>query len=77
MARDFESAGFVNASPDSVSNYVDDHERLSSHMTRSRGRWLIAKLASWYAAWCTQRMVKDAVAHFAPLPASTASLAPR
>jgi hypothetical protein len=35
-----------------------------------RGRWLISKLASWYAAWCTQRMVKDAVAHFAATPAS-------
>jgi hypothetical protein len=43
----------------------------------TRGRWLIAKLASWYAAWCTQRMVKDAVAHFAAVPASSASLAPR
>ncbi len=171
MARHFESAGFVNASPDSVFNYVDDHERLSSRMTRSswmmgggrmdvkvdagrgrrvgsriqmsgrafglqlsleelvseydpprhkawetvgkphlliigeyrmgfdispqnagsnlrvfidyelplstRARWLIAKLASWYAAWCTRRMVKDAVAHFAAVPASSASLAPR
>lgn len=171
VSRHFESAGFVSAPPDAVFSYVDDHERLSSHMTRSswmmgggcmdvkldagrgrrlgsrihmsgrafgvalsleelvseydpprhkawetvgqprlliigeyrmgfdispqnggsnlrvfidyelpqsrRGRWLIAKLASWYAAWCTQRMVKDAVAHFAAVPASTASLAPR
>jgi hypothetical protein len=171
ISRHFESAGFVSASPDAVFSYVDDHERLSSHMTRSswmmgggrmdvkmdagrgrrlgsriqmsgrafglqlsleelvseydpprhkawktvgpprlliigeylmgfdispqtggsnlrvfidyelpqstRGRWLIAKLASWYAAWCTQRMVKDAVAHFAAVPASSASLAPR
>jgi hypothetical protein len=171
VSRHFESAGFVTASPDAVFSYVDDHERLSSHMTRSswmmgggrmevkldagrgrrlgsriqmsgrafgmelsleelvseyapprhkawqtvgqprlliigeyrmgfdispqnggsnlrvfidyelpgsrRGRWLIAKLAAWYAAWCTQRMVKDAVAHFAVAPASNASLAPR
>ncbi len=171
MSRHFESAGFVTASPDAVFGYVDDHERLSSHMTRSswmmgggrmdvkldagrgrrldshiqmsgrafglelsleeliseydpprhkvwetvgqprllivgeyrmgfdispqnggsnlrvfidyelpqatRGRWPIAKLASWYAAWCTQRMVKDAVAHFAAVPASSASLASR
>lgn len=171
MSRHFESAGFVSAPPDAVFSYVDDHERLSSHMTRSswmmgggrmdvqldagrgrrlgsrirmsgrafglglsleelvseydpprrkawetvgqprllimgeyrmgfdispqnggsslrvfidyelpqstRARWLLAKLASWYAAWCTQRMVKDAVAHFAAAPASSASLAPR
>lgn len=42
-----------------------------------RGRWLSAKLASRYAAWCTQRMVEDAAAHFAAVPASSASLAPR
>lgn len=171
MSRHFESTGFVPAMPDAVFGYLDDHERLSSHMTRSswmmgggrmdvqldaeRGRrlgshirmsgrafglelsleeevseynpprrkvwetvgeprllimgryrmgfeisphsrgsnlrvfidyelpesrhdrWLIAKVASWYATWCTQRMVKDAVAHFAASPASSASLAPR
>lgn len=171
MSRYFESAGFVPAMPEAVFSYVDDHERLSSHMTRSswmmgggrmevqldaergrrlgsrirmsgrafgfelslqevvseynpprrkvwetvgeprlliigkyrmgfdispqsggsnlrvfihyelphsrHGRWLIAKVASWYAAWCTQRMVKDAVAHFAASPAANASLAPR
>jgi hypothetical protein len=158
MSRHFESAGFIPAAPDAVFGYVDDHERLSSHMTRSswmmgggrmdvqldsghgrrlgsrirmsgrafglelsleelvseyspprrkvwetvgeprlliigryrmgfdispqnggtdlrvfidyelppsqRGRWLVGKLAAWYAAWCTQQMVKDAVAHF-------------
>jgi hypothetical protein len=166
MSRHFESAGFVTASPDAVFSYVDDHERLSSHMTRSswmmgggrmdvkldagrgrrlgsriqmsgrafglelsleeliseyvpprhkawetvgeprlliigpyrmgfdieprtggstlrvfidyelpharRGGWLIAKLASWYAAWCTKRMVADAVAHFAAGPVADA-----
>ena len=35
MSRHFESAGFVSASPDAVFSYVDDHERLSSRMTRS------------------------------------------
>jgi hypothetical protein len=35
ISRHFESAGFVSASPDAVFSYVDDHERLSSHMTRS------------------------------------------
>jgi hypothetical protein len=169
MSNRFESVGFVPASPDAIFRYVDDHERLSSHMTRSswmmgggrmdvqldaghgrrlgsrirmagrafglelsleevvseydpprrkawvtvgephlliigqyrmgfeisaknggsnlrvfidyelphstRGRWLMSKLASWYAAWCTQRMVKDAVAHFGAAPASAPSLA--
>jgi hypothetical protein len=170
-SRHFESSGFVRGTPDAVFNHVDDHERLSSHMTRSswmmgggrmdvqldaergrrlgsrirmsgrafglqlsleevvgeydpprhkswetvgeprlliigryrmgfdvgpqsggsklrvfidyelpqgtRGGWLIAKLASWYAAWCTQRMVEDAVAHFAVCPVSNESLAQR
>ena len=40
-------------------------------------RWLIEKLASWYAAWCTQRMVDDAVTHFAVRPISNESLAQR
>jgi len=159
MSHHFESSGFVPATPGELFSYVDDHERLSSHMTRSswmmgggrmdvhfdagrgrrlgsrirmsgrafglqlsleevvgeydsprhkswetvgeprllivgpyrmgfdvapqtggsnlrvfidyelphgtRARWLTKKLASWYAAWCTQRMVEDAVAHFA------------
>lgn len=43
----------------------------------TRGGWLIAKLASWYAAWCTQRMVEDAVAHFAVSPTANESLAQR
>jgi hypothetical protein len=171
MSRHFESVGFVSATPQATFGYIDDHERLASHMTRSswmmgggrmdveldagRGRqlgsrirmsgrafglklsleevvgeydpprrktwetageprlliigryrmgfdvhqrsggsnlrvfidyelpqgtrpeWLVAKLASWYAAWCTQSMVKDAVAHFAADPAANASLAPR
>jgi Polyketide cyclase / dehydrase and lipid transport len=170
-AHHFESVAFVPAIPQAVFSYVDDHERLSSHMTRSswmmgggrmhvqldaargrqtgshirmsgrafglelaleevvseydpprhkswetvgeprlliigryrmgfdiapqsggsdlrvfidyelppvtRGRWLIAKLVSWYAAWCTQRMVKDAVLHFSVRPVSNASLAQR
>ena len=171
MTHRFESVGFVPASPDEIFRYVDDHERLSSHMTRSswmmgggrmsveldaghgrrlgsrirmsgrafglglsleeviseydpprrkawetvgeprlliigqyrmgfeisprnggsnlrvfiyydlprseRGRWLISKLAAWYAAWCTQRMVNDAVAHFRATPGSATSLAQR
>ena len=171
MSRRSESVGFVPAAPDAVFSYVDDHERLSSHMTRSswmmgggrmdvqldaargrrlgshirmsgrafsfelsleevvneydpprrkawetvgeprlliigryrmgfdispksggsnlrvfidydlpqakHGRWLSAKVAAWYAAWCTRRMVKDAVAHFAAGPAASASLARR
>jgi Polyketide cyclase / dehydrase and lipid transport len=171
MSRHFESSRFVPAAPDAVFGYVDDHERLSSHMTRSswmmgggrmdvrldagRGRrlgsrirmsgsafglrlsleevvgeydpprhkswetvgeprlliigryrmgfdvapqnggsklrvfidyelphgtrrgWLIARLASWYAAWCTQRMVNDAVAYFTNHPISNESLAQR
>ena len=169
MSRHFESVGFIPATPAAVFNYVDDHERLSSHMTRSswmmgggrmdvqldaghgrrlgsrirmsgrafglelsleevvseygpprhktwetvgeprlliigqyrmgfdispqnggsnlrvfidyelphspRGRWLVGKLAGWYAAWCTHRMVKDAVAHFRVTSVSDASLA--
>jgi hypothetical protein len=171
MPHHFESAGFVLASIDAVFAYVDDHERLSSHMSQSswmmgggrmtvqldegrghrlgsrirmagrafglelsleevvseydqprhkawettgeprlliigayrmgftispdnggsnlrvfidyelphstRSRWLIPKLASWYARWCTQRMVADAVAHFATVRQSPASLAQR
>ena len=164
MPRHFESAGFVAAIPHAVFGYIDDHARLSSHMTRSswmmgggrmdvqldarRGRqagahirmsgrafglelsleevvieyepprrkswetvgephlliigryrmgfevvaraggselrvfidyelpqaragsWLIGKLSSYYAAWCTRSMVRDAVEHFAaPAPA--------
>ena len=171
MSKHFESAGFITAAPDAVFSYVDDHERLSSHMTRSswimgggrmelkldegrgrrvgsriqmsgrafgmalsleelvseyapprhkawetvgeprlliigqyrmgfdiapqsggsnlrvfidyerpharRGGRLIARLASWYAAWCTKRMVSDAVAHFAARPVADAALLQR
>jgi hypothetical protein len=35
MSHHFESAGFVPASIDAVFGYVDDHERLSSHMSQS------------------------------------------
>jgi hypothetical protein len=167
MPYHFESAAFVPASTDSVFNYIDDHERLSSHMSRSSwmmgggrmdvqlddghgrrlgsrirmsgrafgldlsleelvseydpprhktwetlgephlliigqyrmgfdisaqdngsnlrvfidyelpsstsARWLISRLASWYARWCTRRMVDDAVAHFTAVPSSLAS----
>lgn len=171
LSRHFESSGFVPATPNAVFSYVDDHERLSSHMTRSswmmgggrmdvqldqgrgrqvgsrirmsgrafglqlsleevvgeydpphhkswetvgeprlliigryrmgfdvtpqnggskllvfidyelphgtRGGWLMSKLASWYAAWCTRRMVEDATARFAIRPYSNESLAQR
>jgi hypothetical protein len=171
MPRHFESAGCVAAVPEAVFGYIDDHARLSSHMTRSswmmgggrmdvqlderRGRqtgahirmsgrafglelsleevvveyepprrkawetvgeprlliigryrmgfevearaggselrvfidyelphasagsWLVGKLASWYAAWCTDSMVKDAVGHFAVPLIPNAPAAPR
>lgn len=35
MSRHFDSSEFVRGTPDAVFSYVDDHERLSSHMTRS------------------------------------------
>jgi hypothetical protein len=35
MSHHFESAAFVPASTDAVFSYVDDHERLSSHMSQS------------------------------------------
>ena len=35
MSHHFESAAFVPASSDAVFVYVDDHERLSSHMSQS------------------------------------------
>jgi len=169
MSHHFESAAFVPASTAGVFAYVDDHERLSSHMSQSswmmgggrmevqldegRGQrlgsriqisgrafglalsleevvseydpprhkvwetvgeprlliigryrmgfdispqergsnlkvfidydlphstrrgWLLTKLASGYARWCTQRMVQDAATHFASATASSASLA--
>jgi hypothetical protein len=169
MFHHFESAGFVPASTDALFGYVDDHERLSAHMSQSswmmgagrmgvqldegrgqrlgsriqmsgrvfgldlsldevvseydpprhkvwetvgeprlliigkyrmgfdispregasifrvfinydlprstRGGWLITKLASGYARWCTQRMVQDAATHFASAISSSASLA--
>jgi hypothetical protein len=171
MSHHLESSAFVLGTPEAVFGYVDDHERLSSHMTRSswmmgggrmdvhldagrgqrlgstirmsgsafglelsleevvteyaparhktwetvgephlliigryrmgfdvipegggatlrvfidyelpharRGGRLIARLASWYAAWCTKRMVRDAVAHFAARPVSSAPLPQR
>jgi hypothetical protein len=65
MPHHFESSAFVPAPIDGVFSYLDDHVRLASHMSKSS--WMMgggrASMASYYARWCTQRMVQDAVAH--------------
>lgn len=36
-SRHFESTAFIDASPDDVFAFVDDHSRFSSHMSKSSG----------------------------------------
>jgi hypothetical protein len=89
-----ESHGRLQAPAERVFAHLDDHTRLSAHMSRRSWRmgwgrlhlhlderagravgsrirldglvfgvWLFGH---WYARWCTQRMLADAEAAFAP-----------
>jgi hypothetical protein len=35
----------------------------------TREGWIARGLGTWYARWCVEHMVQDAVRHFAPAPA--------
>ena len=66
-----ESSGFESASPDQVFAYLDDHKRLALHMSQPSWRmdWSsmgtnFDAIGGYYADWCTQRMVDDAVKQF-------------
>jgi hypothetical protein len=61
----------------SLEEVVGDYDPPRHKSWETRRGWLIARLASWYAAWCTQRMVNDAVAYFTIHPISNESLAQR